>query len=402
MKHRISPTNNSISDNSAKSARLTKVISLFALFALFALFILFCSFLPARARETIRTVHRGVNIKAKLLKGNRVQISWDASGFESANKSGASNNNSKRIDEIHIIRSTSDLRAVQLHPAWYPIVRYDVTSKGLKGDFIDRYTADGARYYYIMEIIDAGGKVYHSPVTATSTKRKALPKLRKPVILVDKAHYILDIIDNGRRVKRYAVCLGRNPYNRKLHQDCATTPEGIYHINGLQPNYAFYKAFDIDYPNNVDLFRYNFAAREKLLPKKNGGIPGIGGEIQIHAGAPIMKWNWSYGCIMIKNSDIDELFKQRAIRVGTKVIIVGWELTRKDLSSINKKRSAKEIKLIQRKLKKAGFNPGPIDGVQGGQTMTALGLLQKKWGLPITCQLDKRTVDLLKRIKVGK
>ena len=364
----------------------TKSLVLFSL--IFLLVIIFISITKTEAQTFRSTKSRSPKIQTQLLKNNQIQLNWNVGSIN-------------KIEKVSVLRSVAPLGSIPLDPVWYPITRYDLKFNSGNGSFVDKFTADGTRYYYVLEIQDKSGKVFRSKPVSVKTYPGKLTPLSNPVIYIDKIHYVLSIVDNGKTVKRYNCCLGRNPFKRKLHQDCATTPEGYYSIIDLQPNYAYHKAYDLDYPRNIDFLRYEFASKEKLLPKRNGTIPGIGGEIQIHGGAKEMNSNWSFGCIMIKNSDIDELFKQRAIRPGTRVIITGWELTPADLKSINKKRSKKEIELIQKKLKKEGCKPGSADGVMGTQTMKALGRLQKKYNLPISCQLDTRTVKLLEKIIVN-
>jgi peptidoglycan hydrolase-like protein with peptidoglycan-binding domain len=50
---------------------------------------------------------------------------------------------------------------------------------------------------------------------------------------------------------------------------------------------------------------------------------------------------------------------------------------------------------IQRALVKAGFNPGPVDGVNGPKTAAALGAFQKANGLPASGTLDSKTQGAL-------
>lgn len=53
------------------------------------------------------------------------------------------------------------------------------------------------------------------------------------------------------------------------------------------------------------------------------------------------------------------------------------------------------IRDIQRALQKAGFNPGPIDGIISKQTMAAVNAYQKSKGLPIDTYLNIDTVRAL-------
>lgn len=50
-----------------------------------------------------------------------------------------------------------------------------------------------------------------------------------------------------------------------------------------------------------------------------------------------------------------------------------------------------EVQQAQERLKKAGFDPGPADGLPGGQTITALRTYQRSQGLPTTGLLDEAT-----------
>jgi len=56
---------------------------------------------------------------------------------------------------------------------------------------------------------------------------------------------------------------------------------------------------------------------------------------------------------------------------------------------------AEQIRMAQKQLKEAGFNPGPIDGQLGRQTSQAIREYQKDNGLPQTGQLDAPTQELL-------
>ena len=56
---------------------------------------------------------------------------------------------------------------------------------------------------------------------------------------------------------------------------------------------------------------------------------------------------------------------------------------------------AEQVRMAQKQLKEAGFNPGPIDGQLGRQTSQAIREYQKDNGLPQTGRLDEPTKDLL-------
>jgi hypothetical protein len=210
-------------------------------------------------------------------------------------------------------------------------------------------------------------------------------RLEHPGLLVDKVNRTLAVLDADSVVKTYPVDLGRDPVTRKLHQDNATTPEGVYRITSLRPSSTFHKAYDLSYPNEVDRQRYRL-----LCPR---GRPGIGGEIQIHGNG--CGTDWTYGCIALRNEDIDELFEHPEIGVNTKVVIVGKELTREDIMAIERPRTRAEVQEIQRLLGRAGFGVRGEAGVLGPRTRSALGRFQKAHRLPVTCDLDTRTLAAL-------
>jgi hypothetical protein len=223
------------------------------------------------------------------------------------------------------------------------------------------------------------------PVYAVTTHDTAFGRLEHPSLFVDKVKRTLDVLDGDSLVKRYPIDLGRDPVKRKLNQDNATTPEGIYRIVGLRPTSTFHKAFDLSYPNDVDRQRY------RLLCPRSG--PGIGGAIQIHGGGCGSDWTW--GCIALRDEDIDELFRHPEIGVNTKVVIVGSELTRADIAAIERLRTPAELMDVQRRLARAGFRTRGESGLLGPRTRNALGRFQKARGLPVTCDLDSRTLAAL-------
>jgi hypothetical protein len=142
-------------------------------------------------------------------------------------------------------------------------------------------------------------------------------------IEVDKSRYLLSVVDLDSQTicKDYPVVFGRKRLTRKLQMDNASTPEGIYTISNLQPQATFHRAYDVDYPNKVD------KARHELLPHD----ADIGGEIQIHGRG--IHSNWTFGCVALRDEDIDELFACPAIKAGCPLWIYGGELTYADLVS---------------------------------------------------------------------
>ncbi|MCA9794130.1 MAG: L,D-transpeptidase family protein [Candidatus Eremiobacteraeota bacterium] len=249
----------------------------------------------------------------------------------------------------------------------------------LEGDspYLDQEVASGVTYQY--SLVD-GEQVLDSSLARVPPKK--LPPLHHPRLVVDKVNYTLSVYDRDERVKRYPFVMGGKPRQRKLCRDNASTPEGIYTIYNLQPQATFYRAYDIDYPNPIDRFRYTFAQRHLEL-----GDPGIGGEIQIHGCG--LNGNWTAGCMALRDADMDELFAQPALAAGTRVWIVGREMTMADLEGLSQEHDPEVVRRLQTSL---GLKP---DGQMGQATREALGLYQHKQGWPVTCQLDQRSLNRL-------
>jgi murein L,D-transpeptidase YafK len=122
----------------------------------------------------------------------------------------------------------------------------------------------------------------------------------------------------GRLKAEYAVDLGPRWLGHKKQKGDGATPEGHYRVTKKKgPGQSkYYKALEIDYPNEND--RQSF-----LAAQKKGELPQfahIGGLIEIHGdgGTGV---NWTSGCVALRNEDMDEIFALAP--VGTRVTIVG-------------------------------------------------------------------------------
>ncbi len=295
--------------------------------------------------------------------------------------------------EIRLHRSTRPISDSDLDPIRYPVTTRILAAGNSPFKFVDDMVAQNVTYYYLASTGgENDGEIFSNALPLTLSALD-LPALKKPEILIDKIHYILEVREGDRTVKKYPVILGRDPINRKLHQDFATTPEGIYRITNRKSNSVFHRALDIDYPNAVDRVRYEFLRSEGKIPTGRG----IGGEIQVHG--QLRNWalerNWTWGCVALRNSDIEELFSRPEIGVGTPVFIVGQEVTRADSDVQTKNLTTADIRRLQERLRQGGHYQGPVDGIIGRQTRIALGRFQLASGFPVTCDLDARTLPSL-------
>ncbi len=125
---------------------------------------------------------------------------------------------------------------------------------------------------------------------------------------VYKSKRILELVSHDQIIRTYPMRLGFDPLGHKKQEGDGKTPEGRYSLDWRNPNSAFYKSFHISYPNEQD----------KAQAKARGVSPG--GDVMIH-GSTTSKINnlpemmnylpqkdWTFGCIAIRNVDIDELW----------------------------------------------------------------------------------------------
>ena len=140
-------------------------------------------------------------------------------------------------------------------------------------------------------------------------------------IVIDKSKYRLTIYYKRQPIKSYPVVLGSNPVGDKLKEGDRKTPEGIFTVRDLYPHPNWSKFIWLDYPNH-DSWQKHLQAK-KL--GKIGRFDSIGSEIGIH-GVPSngdymidQGFNWTWGCISLKNRDVDELYS--VIQTGTVIQI---------------------------------------------------------------------------------
>jgi len=137
-------------------------------------------------------------------------------------------------------------------------------------------------------------------------------------IIVDKFSRKVYVYFNGELQLAYSAELGKNWVGDKRVRGDKATPEGMYEITKKydRDSTSYYKALQINYPNDEDTALFE-AAREK------GSLPRsamIGGMIQIHGNGG-KGADWTAGCIAVTNREMDTLFK--ITRIGTPVTIVG-------------------------------------------------------------------------------
>jgi len=139
-----------------------------------------------------------------------------------------------------------------------------------------------------------------------------LKKLDKKAIslVIEKSKYKLTVYYQKKPIKSYAIVLGANPKDDKLRQGDKRTPEGIFRVKELYYHSEWSKFILLDYPNQ-DSWRKFLQAKARGEVKVNDDI---GGEIGIHGVEKAQDWlidrkiNWTWGCISLKNKDVDEIY----------------------------------------------------------------------------------------------
>lgn len=138
------------------------------------------------------------------------------------------------------------------------------------------------------------------------------------VILVDKFAHILYVYQSGKAIRSYEVEFGPNWMSHKERAGDRATPEGNYHITSKKDggNTGYHKAMMLDYPNADDRAHFAQMKQQGLISRRTG----IGSLIEIHGNGG-RGFDWTSGCVGMKDRDIDDLF--HVVGSGTRVTIVG-------------------------------------------------------------------------------
>lgn len=151
-----------------------------------------------------------------------------------------------------------------------------------------------------------------TPVAPTAARAKAV--LADSLVL-DKSDRQLTLFYRGEVVQTYGVALGKNPVGDKVRRGDGRTPEGLYYIQGRNPQSKFHLSLRISYPD----------ASHRLNAAKRGVSPG--GDIMIHGlpkafatvGALHRQQDWTEGCVAVTNEEIEEIW--RAVPNGARILI---------------------------------------------------------------------------------
>ena len=147
-----------------------------------------------------------------------------------------------------------------------------------------------------------------------STARATAPVAADSLVLT-KSRRELVLYYRGNPVRIYYVALGLNPVGDKERIGDNRTPEGLFFIQGRNPNSRYHLSLRISYPDDRHRAR---AARLGVEPGGDIMIHGLPAE-QAPFGAAHRDYDWTNGCIAVTNKEIEELWS--VIRDGTPIQI---------------------------------------------------------------------------------
>jgi murein L,D-transpeptidase YafK len=135
-------------------------------------------------------------------------------------------------------------------------------------------------------------------------------------VLVKKKERALYLLRGGKILRVYNIMLGPKAVGPKLMEGDERTPEGRYTLDRKNPHSRFYKSIRVSYPNEYDLER---AHQYNVEPGGAIMIHGMKNSWNEKTAKEALKFNWTDGCIAVKNSDMDEIWD--AVDVGTPIEI---------------------------------------------------------------------------------
>ena len=124
-------------------------------------------------------------------------------------------------------------------------------------------------------------------------------------IVVEKSARRLSIFREANQIKTYRIALGANPVGAKQQEGDIKTPEGIYEIDGRNPQSNFHLALHISYPSDVDDVRASARGVSAGSDIMIHGIQNGHGWIGV-----FHRWkDWTAGCIALTDEEIEELWR---------------------------------------------------------------------------------------------
>ena len=134
-------------------------------------------------------------------------------------------------------------------------------------------------------------------------------------MVLEKGQRQLTLYYRGQEVRKYGVALGKNPTGDKVRRGDGRTPEGLFFIEGRNPQSKYHLSLRISYPD----------AAHRASAAQHG--VSAGGDIMIHGlpkafamiGALHRQQDWTLGCVAVTNEEIEEIW--RAVPDGARILI---------------------------------------------------------------------------------
>lgn len=125
-------------------------------------------------------------------------------------------------------------------------------------------------------------------------------------VLVEKAARRMTLWRDRQVLRQYEIRLGLNPVGHKQHEGDKRTPEGLYSINGRNPDSRFHLSLGISYPERWDVI---MAAQRGLDPGGAIVIHGLPDGVDPARALSIHRaGDWTDGCIALTNGEIEEVW----------------------------------------------------------------------------------------------
>jgi murein L,D-transpeptidase YafK len=164
----------------------------------------------------------------------------------------------------------------------------------------------------------------HYGINLDSMIRVRNISLTKIRIEVSKTNYTFQLWSDSILLKTYPCIFGLNPVDDKRMEGDRCTPEGTFKVIHKYPKHEWYKFIWFDYPNEESWRKFKESKAKGEIPKdaKIGGqvgIHGVGDGNNRYDHTVDERHNWTWGCIHLKNKDIDEVFNH--VLIGTMITI---------------------------------------------------------------------------------
>jgi murein L,D-transpeptidase YafK len=123
-------------------------------------------------------------------------------------------------------------------------------------------------------------------------------------LIVLKSRRLLFLARDDNLLTVYRVSLGGHPIGPKRRAGDGRTPEGLYVIDGRNPNSRYHLSLHISYPNDRD------QAHARAIGARPGGDICLHGLPEAYSAFTPVAFlrDWTDGCIALANSAIEEIW----------------------------------------------------------------------------------------------